>query len=94
MNFEQEINRLRDAFALFWDLKNRSRKFRLPDDAQQRTTPNRIMEGNRHSYRRPFRPLLHNFVATPLADCNKSMAFENLANLRTRENSEATQPVP
>jgi len=80
--------------ALLFDLKQRSRKFRLPNDAQQRAASDRIVERNRNGYCRCLQTFLHDPMAAPLADRGESVLFENPANLRARKNSELTQPAP
>ena len=80
--------------SLLFGLKQRLREFRLPNDAQQRATPDRIVKRNRNGYRRCLQTLLHDSMAALLADCGESVLFENPANLRARKNPELTQPAP
>jgi hypothetical protein len=80
--------------VLFAGLKQCSCKPRLSDDAQQRTTLNRIMKRNRNSYGCPLNPFLHNPMTTVLTDGKESMVFENTANFRARKDSKPTQPEP
>lgn len=74
--------------------KQRLREFRLPNDAPQGPTPDRIVERNRNCDCRSLQALLHDPVAALLPDCGESMLFENPANLRARKNPELTQPAP
>ena len=80
--------------SLPFGLKQRSREFRLPNDAQQRAASDRIVKRNRNGYRRCLQTLLHDPMAASLADRGESVLFENLTNLRARKNSKPTQPAP
>jgi hypothetical protein len=70
------------------------REFRLPYDAPQRSTPERIVKRNRDGYCRIIQTLLHDSVAALLPDCGESMLFENPADFRARQYPQSTQPVP
>jgi len=63
-------------------LKQRLGESRLPNDALEGAPPERIVERHRDGDRGPFRLELHDAVASALADCDKSMLFENPADLR------------
>lgn len=79
---------------LVFGFKRRSREFRLPNDAPQGSTPDRIVKRNGNGDRRFLQALLHDPVAALLPDCGESVLFENPTNLRARKNPESTQPAP
>jgi hypothetical protein len=58
-------------------LEQRPRKFGLPDDAQQRATPDWIVQGNRHRDGSRLQTLLHDSMAATLSDLRESMLSED-----------------
>ena len=75
-------------------LKQRSRELRLPNNAQQRASSDRIVEWNGNGYRGCLQTLLHDLMAPALAHGRESVVFENATDLRAWENSKLTQPEP
>jgi len=68
---------------LLADLKVRMWQAGLPDDARERASFERVMEGNRDCERGMPDALLHNPMASTLADRGESVLSENPANLVT-----------
>jgi hypothetical protein len=80
--------------GLPFGLKQRSREFRLSNDAQQGAASQRVVKRNRNGYRRGLQTLLHDPMAASLTDLCESVLLQNPANLRARKNSKPTQPAP
>jgi hypothetical protein len=83
-----------DSDSPLFSLKQRSREFRLPNDAQQRAAWGLIVKRNGNGCRCRLQTLLHDPMAASLANCDESVLFENPTNLRARKNSEFTQSEP
>ena len=79
---------------LVFGFKQRFREFRLPNDAPQGSTSDRIVKRNRNGYRRCLQTLLHDPVAALLPDGGESVLFENPTDFQARKNPESTQPAP
>ncbi len=67
---------------MLFAFKQRFGETRLADNALECAAPEGIVERNRDGDRGPFRLELHDAMASTLADCDKSVLFENPANLR------------
>ena len=80
--------------CLVFGFKQRFREFRLPNDAPQGSTSDRIVKRNRNGYRRCLQTLLHDPVAALLPDGGESVLFENPTDFQARKNPESTQPAP
>ena len=77
-----------------FSLEKRSRQFRLPNDACQRTAPQRTVERHGNRDRRCLQLLLHDPMTASLTDRDEAVLFENSTHFQARKNPELTQPAP
>lgn len=66
-------------------LEQRSRETRLPDDRKQRSDPDLGVIRHRHRHRSLGRALLHDHVASSLADLSETVLGQESADLLTRK---------